>query len=188
MSSKSLTETHPLEMAQLLRDDPASLRLAGRIIGNTYPDEQGCLIWRKAKDWDGYGVIGFQNRQWRLHRAVFFLWVDDIPIGAFVLHRCDNPPCCHPNHLFLGDAGINRRDCQAKGRMLIRRGRQAYNAKLSEEQVREILSCYQWRTPNKMARNFAARFGVSVGAIWGVLRGSTWKHLDFEREHPDEKI
>lgn len=177
MNSESLTEHHPLEMVSLQRDDPDVLMLASRIISCTYPDDTGCLIWRKAKDHDGYGVTFFRSHQWRVHRAVFFLWVGDIPERSFVLHHCDNPTCCNPSHLFLGDARINRHDCRAKGRMTIQRGELRYNCILNETKVREIRRRYKWRDKDNNAVALGNEFGVTVGAVWGILRGRTWKHI-----------
>jgi len=62
-----------------------------------------------------YGLI-FDRRTRRAHRVAWELTHGPIPEGLNVLHRCDNPPCCNPAHLFLGTDGDNAADREAKGR------------------------------------------------------------------------
>jgi hypothetical protein len=80
------------------------------------PDE--CWPWQGAKSDQGYGrVSGFGLRNVGAHRIAFGLthgW--DAISAVFVLHRCDNPPCCNPAHLFAGTAQDNALDMVAKGR------------------------------------------------------------------------
>lgn len=176
-------DSHPLHLCLLARGEAADLPAAGRIIYNTCPLDTGCLEWTRATDRDGYGVTYYDRRQWRVHRLVYHLWVGDIPKKQMVLHKCDRPKCCHPDHLFIGDAGTNARDCRDKGRLGIAAGQKAWNARLTDSQAREILETYQWRTKGRTALALARRHHVSVGTVWGILRGETWKHI-----HPGEKI
>lgn len=177
MGSLILTKKHPLELSTLRFNDSACLSVASRIVQATHLDENGCLIWRNSKDHDGYGVTFFRKHQWRVHRLVFLLWVNDIPTSMFVCHRCDIPMCCHPDHLFLGDARSNRIDCRNKGRIPLLRGPLRHNAILTESKVRDIRSRYQWRGKNNSAVALSKEFGTSIGAIWGVLRYKTWKYI-----------
>lgn len=85
--------------------------------------EEGCWGWKGAPDKDGYGRIwsgGTGGQHMRAHRVSFELFRGKIPEGLEVLHRCDNPPCTRPDHLFLGtnlDNSIDmvRKNRQAKG-------------------------------------------------------------------------
>ena len=75
----------------------------------------GCWLWIGAVKASGYGVMHYAGRTQRAHRVSYELFVG--PIGSsWVLHRCDNPACVNPDHLFLGDAVDNARDMVAKGR------------------------------------------------------------------------
>lgn len=80
-----------------------------------------CWIWQGSFFSDGYGQISFKNRPLRVHRAVMEL-LNGVPgmidktNAIQVLHRCDNPKCLNPEHLFLGDAADNMHDRDAKGR------------------------------------------------------------------------
>jgi DNA-binding XRE family transcriptional regulator len=105
------------------------------------------------------------------------LWPDK---ALFVCHRCDNPNCVNPHHLFLGTARDNLRDAASKGRMALQRnpglitGAKNHRAmaKLSEHEVIMIRS----RT-NYLSRDLAKEFGVSKATINDIRRGHTWRHL-----------
>lgn len=166
---------HPLTLQKLRLHDTATERVAQRVIANTEMRGE-CLVWLRATDRDGYGVTYYQHRQFRVSRFVYLAWVAD-PFSAFVLHTCDNPPCCLPGHLFPGDAGINRRDSRDKGRLLMPKGEECSWAKLDEETVRLIRENYRWRVPGCTALALAEKFNVGLGSVWAALRGETWKHL-----------
>lgn len=74
----------------------------------------GCWNWIAAKS-KGYGVFVFQGKRCLTHRLIYSIAHHD-PGANFVLHRCDNPACCNPNHLFEGDQFANMQDMAAKGR------------------------------------------------------------------------
>jgi hypothetical protein len=77
----------------------------------------GCWLWTGGTTNGGYGVIGVgRGRLHRAHRISWEIANGPIPDGLKVLHRCDNPPCVNPAHLFLGTQVDNMRDCAAKGR------------------------------------------------------------------------
>lgn len=72
----------------------------------------GCLEWQGPRDRQGYGKVGGGALA---HRAAYAMAKGD-PSGKCVLHRCDNPPCVDPEHLWLGTIGDNNRDTAEKGR------------------------------------------------------------------------
>ena len=69
-----------------------------------------CWEWPRGRDRDGYGVVDYQDRQWRVPRLSYLTVTGDDPAELMVRHRCDNPPCFRPAHLLLGDALDNARD------------------------------------------------------------------------------
>jgi len=127
----------------------------------------GCLEWTGGVDKYGYGRVGGGGLA--AHRAAWEFTHGPIPAGLCVLHKCDNPPCINPDHLFLGTQGDNSADKVAKGRQA--RGETQGNAKLTDAAVVEIRS--------------SALSGASLGLIFGVApetinrarRGETWKHI-----------
>lgn len=75
-----------------------------------------CWLWKGRRNPFGYVHIRYEGRQVFLHRVFYELFVGPIPGNMLVLHRCDVPHCCNPNHLFLGDHAANAADMVAKGR------------------------------------------------------------------------
>ncbi len=78
-----------------------------------------CWLWTGRTNKDGYGVISFAERgkQMIASRLSFIIAYGPIPEGMWVLHRCDNPRCVNPDHLFLGTRADNMRDAHQKGRI-----------------------------------------------------------------------
>lgn len=88
-----------------------------------YRPKGGCWVWRGPTGYRGYGRIkvsrraGALKKRWvQAHRLAYEVWVGEIPEGRYVLHRCDNPPCVCPDHLFLGTQADNMTDMARKGR------------------------------------------------------------------------
>ena len=75
-----------------------------------------CWPWTGPTTEKGYGRFSLGHRTWRAHRLAYELTHGPFPPDLFVLHRCDNPPCVRPDHLFLGDHAANMADAVAKGR------------------------------------------------------------------------
>lgn len=79
----------------------------------------GCWKWHGGTQHGGYGVLGVgtpSRKLIRAHRLSYILANGPIADNAHVLHRCDNPPCTNPEHLFLGNPKVNGADRSAKGR------------------------------------------------------------------------
>lgn len=129
----------------------------------------GCWNWTAQRRPGGYGTIVVSNRHEMAHRVSWTLNVGSIPQGLKVLHRCDNPACVNPEHLFLGTSSDNIEDMISKQRNP--RGEQHGHAKLTWPQVRlirELRSHYG-------KRRLAKIFGVSPSTIQFIWNGDTWQ-------------
>lgn len=124
----------------------------------------------------GYGSASlYRQGSIGAHRLSWLIHFGEIPPEMHVCHRCDNPPCVNPRHLFLGTNLDNRRDSIAKGRFRVGRGERHRSAKLTEAQVREIR---QRRELGDRQEALAAEFGVSGCAISNIHRRKTWAHVE----------
>jgi hypothetical protein len=149
-----------------------------------------CWLWH-ARLWkSGYGSFSVNGRDERAHRVAWALANGPIPEGMCVLHRCDNPPCCNPAHLFLGTPAVNARDRSAKGRSATgarhgsrthpemvpcMKGERNPSAKLTARVVRKIRDSFTGRL-GEMSE-FAVLHGVSVSTVSNILAGKVWKQV-----------
>lgn len=144
----------------------------------------GCWAWSGAKTKMGYGNIwrGIPKRPGFIymiysHRAAWVLLNGPIPDGLQVLHKCDNPQCCNPEHLFLGSAKDNMDDKVRKGRARtgLHHGTRNGCAKLTDDKVRSARGMA--RNEGKTSTELAAVFGVSEWTMRYALNGKTWSHV-----------
>lgn len=132
-----------------------------------------CWRWRGGKRGQ-YGVFFYQGKREGAHRVSFIINFGPIPRDRDVLHRCDNPLCVNPDHLFLGTHAENMHDMKAKGRAKAPCGDKANAGKLNTEQVRQIREYLKMGLSQRTIADF---YGVSSAAISNIHTGTTWNHL-----------
>jgi len=135
-------------------------------------DPDSCWEWPGTRAVAGYGVKRMNYKLYLTHRLAYEYKNGPIPKGMYVCHKCDNPPCCNPSHLFLGWPQDNLRDAQQKGRMP--KGEAHKKSKLKDNDITQIKAL---ANSNASRAELANRFGVSRGTIVDVLYGRTWKHI-----------
>lgn len=137
--------------------------------------EDECWLWLASvfKD-DGYGQFQLGARPHGAHRVAWFLMNGEIPDGMQVLHKCDNPPCCNPNHLFLGTPLANMQDKNAKGRGVYLKGGDTYNARLRADDVRDMR---ERRKQGEQLKSIAERHGVSFQHVSDIVHRRRWAHV-----------
>lgn len=130
----------------------------------------GCWFWTGATYPKGYGLFTFQGRTWRTNRFIWTVTFGAVPEGLFVCHRCDNPSCVKPDHLFLGTHQDNMADMTRKSR----RGKGSARGKLTPQTVRGIRTALKGTsTQHEIAR----QFGVNQSTIRDIKHRYTWKHV-----------
>lgn len=136
-----------------------------------------CWEWTGARFSAGYGALSrdrasgpaYAHRlSWELNRGV-------IPLGAHVLHRCDNPPCVNPAHLFLGDHADNMLDRTVKQRSRGARGEAHRSSRLTRDQVRAIRESSTGERGEQPT--LARQYGVSAATISQIINRQTWAWL-----------
>lgn len=135
-------------------------------------DKSGeCWLWTAGLDKHGYGQFWDGRRQARAHRIAYALERAG-PGDRRVLHRCDNPPCVNPAHLFLGTMADNSAD-------MVEKGRSAKGERHSQAVLTEALVCEMRRSHalGYSMRQVAKDFGVNNGTAYYALTGRTWRHI-----------
>lgn len=144
----------------------------------------GCWLWVAGANARGYGSVNCGGASHLAHRLSWRMHRGEIPDGLSVCHRCDNPSCVNPDHLFLGTHAENMADRNRKGRVASGprsgawkstwkrcAGERHPKAKLTEDAVREI------RASTDPERALAARYGVSKATISNVRLNKGWAHV-----------
>lgn len=132
-------------------------------------NRSGCWEWQGWRDKDGYCHTKVNGRTTIAHRAVYAFVKGPIPDGLNLMHRCDNPSCCNPEHLFPGTQKQNCEDAKAKDRHS--RGDRNGIAKFTDDQIRYI------RQSPKTQWEIAKEFGVWQGTISSIKRRTRWVHV-----------
>ena len=142
----------------------------------TYPIafSRDCWEWQGPRNHHGYGELRSRRTgRERAHRVVYEQVYGPIPEGQLVLHKCDNPPCVRPDHLFLGTQADNMRDMTVKGRRAPTPKNVYGRRKLNQEEVGAIRTLY--RTRSATQRELADAFGISQSQVSNIVRGWQWR-------------
>lgn len=133
-----------------------------------------CWLWTGGLSATfGVGKFRLNGRKQTAARVVWAMFNGVIPDAMCVLHRCDNPACVNPGHLFLGTKQDNMADKKAKGRCP--KGVEQPGSKLTEfcvKMMRELRF-----KKGATVRSIAKQFGVSAGLACLVINGKRWKHV-----------
>jgi hypothetical protein len=160
----------------------------------SFVDQSGdCWLWtgvrrRSHPTYGGaYGFVKRDGRYARAHRVAYELTYGPIPDGMEVAHRCDNPPCVRPEHLFLATHAENMADMARKGRGTvgdrswtrltperIKRGEASNLSRLTESDVRTIR---ERRAAGESARSLAVAFGIYWRQVYRITNRENWSHV-----------
>lgn len=139
-----------------------------------YPgNDKDCWEWDGYCNDYGYGIFNW-NRHIKAHRFVFECYNGPIPDNLFVCHKCDNPPCCNPEHLFLGTEQDNKDD-------MVQKNRQAFGisngmAKLDDETVIEILENIRIGKYTTL-QQLCSAYCIAESPIRDIFNRKLWKHV-----------
>jgi hypothetical protein len=131
----------------------------------------GCWLWTGNKLPSGYGTFRMRpGSMYYAHRLSWAIHYGPIPIGVYVCHKCDNPSCVRPEHLFLGSNSDNIRDSIRKGRFPV--GERCARSKLSLDDVAAI------RASGEPGAALASRYRVTTATISRVRNGQCYRDGD----------
>lgn len=134
-----------------------------------------CWEWRGYRMPGGYGNLSIDDRTQLTHRVAWQLTNGPIPDDLWVLHRCDNRPCCNPAHLFLGTTQDNSADRKAKGRNPDKRGAKHHLTRLDDPAVLRIREI--WSAGGRTQQSIASEFAISQPAVSEIVNRRKWAHL-----------
>lgn len=151
--------------------DKLSKRFWDKVQKGESPD--ACWEWTAYCDDDGYGRISVEGKPEGAHRVSYMLHNDDFDPELVVCHKCDNPPCVRPDHLFQETTQKNNLDKELKNRQT--RGIRNGTAKLNDQAIRDIRKMWE---KGMTQTDIAEIWDVSQVTISNIVRKKNWLHVD----------
>lgn len=149
-----------------------------------------CHSWAAFRNKFGYGILLVSKKPILAHRIAATIANGPIPIGFCACHKCDNPSCVNPDHLFLGTQADNNRDRDEKGRQVARCG-DFHGSKTKPERIPRGENHHQGKMTNqkviKMRQKYASggitqmalskEFGVAQSLVGRIVLNQIWNHI-----------
>jgi hypothetical protein len=160
-----------------MRSHPTRFEYLKEAIKHPPADGAKCMEWPYAADVLGYGYLSSSYGEKRVHRLAYILHYGPMLPGPWcICHKCDNPRCFRPSHLFLGTKNDNTQDCIRKGRRIYpdHHGEAHSQSRLTEAQIREINTLY---LSGKDKADIARQFGISRSHLKNISNRHRWAHL-----------
>lgn len=122
-----------------------------------------------------YGTLTIDGKNYRAHRVAWIFTNGKLSEDIDVLHSCDNPRCCNPNHLFLGNDKDNSDDKISKGRFVSNPGEKSWNHKLFDQDIFDIRK--KFSTGNYRQCQLANEYKVDSSEISRIVNRKNWRHI-----------
>lgn len=143
--------------------------------GISSAEDGRCWVWNRSRNFYGYGTMTYDGITVLAHRLAYEFGVGHIDDGLQVLHRCDNPSCINPSHLFLGNRSDNMKDCYKKGRSSVKPA----SFKKEKNPAAKLKFCDVIEIRMMLSRGVSQRkisqmYDVSQSQISNIKRGVQW--------------
>jgi hypothetical protein len=137
-------------------------------------DSNGCTKWLGTKTQAGYPWLVYMFKQYYAHRVIAAIAAGrkSLKRTEHVCHRCDNPGCITPGHLFIGSPADNMRDCRVKKRHAF--GERNGHAKLTKDEVMELRRLHKCGVKQRI---LASRYSINQQSVSEIALRKTWKHI-----------
>lgn len=130
-----------------------------------------CWNWEGALDKDGYGIFTLKGKKTPAHVASYILAIGNTELGKYTLHKCNNPSCVNPLHLYQGTQKQNIQDQINLGTFV--KGSKNGMAILTEDDIKHIRIVCEYYSCAYLAKAYK----VSYYTMWDIIKGRTWKHV-----------
>lgn len=145
-------------------------------------NNNGCWEWVKNRNKDGYGGLRYKSKTWMAHRLSYTFYKGPIPEGMLVCHKCDNPPCINPDHLFIGNNSDNMMDAYRKGRWKgvlgyrkkTCKGENHWYSKFKPEIILEIRKLFK---SGLRIIDICNKYNMNHATVSDICKRRSWKHL-----------
>lgn len=146
-----------------------------RIEGKYSVDANGCHVWHGYRNTAGYGELRLNRKLVKAHRFRYAHVYGPIPPWLICCHRCNNPACVNPEHIYLGSSQDNSNDQKAAGTHLIKsRGEKHHRTTLSEGQVKAIR---RLKEAGMSGKGIARIYKTSAATVSNIVNRKTWSHI-----------
>lgn len=158
-----------------------------RLLSKLVPKPNGCWEWSGWRQPSGHGQAFFLGRLMPAHRAVFMALnrLFDLHPDQVVRHKCDNPPCCNPDHLCLGTHSDNMSDCVERKRHVsftkresYLKGEQCHRAKLSTS---DVLNIKRLIATGVSCQQISQHYPITASGVSKIKFGKSWPHVRIEQ-------
>jgi len=139
-----------------------------------------CWNWKNDLNKDGYGRITVSGKRYYAHRFSWIVHNGEIPADLYVLHKCDNPRCVNPKHLFLGTQKDNMADKESKGRSNnIKNLKKITGSKNGASYITEaiVLEIRKLHSEGVNQKDLARQFGIGNATVWAIVHRHSWTHI-----------
>jgi len=130
-----------------------------------------CWNWKQCCDTGGYGHFNSKRKMFLSHRFAYEDKIGSIPAGKLVCHKCDNPKCCNPSHLFIGSNRDNRQDASKKGRIT------GGGYKLTPAILSMVLDIRQLALSGISQQKIADKYKLSQAAVSMIINRRSYRDI-----------
>ena len=169
----ALAELHDLQFTTKELVTPYAIARFFQYVAVPHKGEDKCWIWTGGLRTKGYG--GFMvapGKNMPAHRFSLLAFGGGVEPDQLACHRCDNPPCVNPKHLFAGTPLENSHDRDRKGRHVALVGEDHGQAKLDKGEVRAIRAL---AAEGMKQRDIAALYSVTQTQVWRIIHNKSWR-------------
>lgn len=155
------------------RTSKATMFSMGRV-DRRGPDE--CWPWCGSLNRWGYGACQYGGKNVNASRAAYIVANGEVPEGLVICHRCDNPACCNPAHLFAATQAANLADCRAKGRAIYKYGA-AHHRACAKITTDDVLAMRRRYAAGETQTGIGRSMGLHPATVSRIVRGQLWGHV-----------